>query len=548
MRPERGGRAWLAALLILGLLLALAMLWTADTRPFVLPTDTTGYTEQAQSLLQGRGLAVDFVRFFFLRYPDIPHPDDVYPPLQGWLLALSILLLGANPLGYLLPSVLFGCVVVPLAAYLLARQIGARPPFAFAAGMSVMLADRVLKLSRVALSDLTMTGFAGLAVWLALRPGPAAAAGVGFCVAAATYAKPAGLLLIPGLLLTYPLLGRRDGRKPLLSAAVMLVATLLVLSPWLVRNARLYGDPLYTANKDAGLYAMRPGYALDHLYKVRWAESKVTDAPPRRSLGQAVVRRAARWVQHLREAARSLFGLGAYLILPAALLTWRRRYVQAVLLNLAAFIGLLTLLFEVAERYLAPAYPLIAAAIWLGADEAVRRLSRRRELRTGGAPEEAAQPSRALLRSPAFAAVLLCAVATLGTTHNLAARLAHGIDMPQPSDQRYLEEGSRWAKRNLPRGARVMSPDSLRFHHYSGLLSVNVPYDSPERIQAVVSAYRVTHVVAYDRAQRGTKAMEYLRPYLRRYAREWTRLRDTPSLIVYARKAQAGASGSQRVP
>ena len=86
---------WL--LLIAGLAAFIVKIQIAYPIEYVGHADASGYAEMADSLIKGRGLEVDYVSWYFLKYdPRIVRPEDHWPPLYSFLIAPFFKILGKN--------------------------------------------------------------------------------------------------------------------------------------------------------------------------------------------------------------------------------------------------------------------------------------------------------------------------------------------------------------------------------------------------------------------------------------------------------------------
>jgi len=70
----------------------------AIVRPidYVGHADAAAYAEMADSLLKGRGFEVDYVSWYFIKYPKIVRPEDHWPPLYSIAIAPFFLTLGKS--------------------------------------------------------------------------------------------------------------------------------------------------------------------------------------------------------------------------------------------------------------------------------------------------------------------------------------------------------------------------------------------------------------------------------------------------------------------
>ena len=139
-------------------------------------------------------------------------PNIEHPPLGKALIAGSMAIFGDGPLGWRLPSIIAGLIVIA-AVYLLVRAAGETTALAFGVAAFVALDNLMLVHGRIATLDMLVLAPILVAAWLALRERWLLAGvllGVGFLVKlSALY----GLAAI-GLLLAMRMVAalRRDGR------------------------------------------------------------------------------------------------------------------------------------------------------------------------------------------------------------------------------------------------------------------------------------------------------------------------------------------------
>ncbi len=225
----------------------------------------------ANSLVHGRGLDVNYVSFFFIPYGrEITRREDHWPPFLSFTIAPFLAIFGNEPRTARIAPILIGSFGLPLMAAWLGIRYSRRTYVGLLAGLcmlanSAMFQDSMRTMSDVATAML-VTGFC--AALLATRDRPRAHVACGLFAAAAFYSK--GSLLL--LLALYPALvvvigGSRAIRSRWFHAG--LAAAILCVSPWLISNYRLFGNPFHsTQNYVSSFFGVE---ALDpSLYKPYW--------------------------------------------------------------------------------------------------------------------------------------------------------------------------------------------------------------------------------------------------------------------------------------
>lgn len=528
-----GDRRWFGLTLFAGGLLLILTLWLSKDRDGLATSDEAAYSAQADSLLADGSLTIDFVRHYHVEYPpEIAHPEDFYPPGNGALLALSQALLGRSEFSNMVPSALFGCLLLPLLAFLLARAIGVSAPFSCAVALAVMFEAEVRDLSTQGLADLPFIFLLLLALLLILRGANHWGALLsGALLAASFYFKPTAILFAPGLALAHWIAVRPRFRRLCLHWTLMGAAFLLVSGPWLVRNQRLFGDPLYSGNKHLSAASLDPDYEYNDIRKVYWADPEYRPA----DLGGSMLRHGwrpllTRVLLHLYEAfvlkGREVFNVGFLL---AALVFFRQRKVAAILAVVLSFTLALSVVFAVEARYLLPCVPLSLAVIFLLAERVVFALDQRTFLPGTGLEWLAPRP----LGRGGGVALLLATLWIYPGAAALTRDLAFGVPSFAPGNEA-IPVAADWVERHLPPDAAVMHQQALRFHYYSRRPAVETPFDGPDEIQAVVERYRIGCIIYDPGVSYAKRTREYLDAYFERYGDAWRTVKpEEGDFVVY---------------
>jgi hypothetical protein len=236
-------RAWIPALIVLALVIRLAALLLAwGTSP---TGDPENYIGLAHHLLMGDGLA--------LPRPAVgpePVPTALFPPVLPLLLAAIGLVAPLNAA----TLCIFNTVIDGIAALLLARlarMLGA-PKAAVPAALGYLLWPSIALMSPLAYKEglvvALLLGATVCALEQSQRPGFKWAFASGLCAAALILTQPALVTLLPILFLA--LSPQFQNWKRWISVSlVAAAATLLVMIPWCVRNASVFGQfiPLTTS-------------------------------------------------------------------------------------------------------------------------------------------------------------------------------------------------------------------------------------------------------------------------------------------------------------
>ncbi len=225
---------------------------------FVGHSDESAYANMARSLVEGHGLQVNYISFYFIPYgPEITRREDHWPPFMPFAIAPCFYFLGQAAWVAKIPAMMFGSVGLPLAAALLAYALSRRGYVAIAAALLMMAHPYIYHESMKTLSDVALAmllaAFMGCALlarrwkWMHLL--------AGIFIAAAYYAKGSQVLLLA----LYPVIvllacGWRSFRGPWVYAG--LAIAMASMAPFWYSNYRLFGNPLHsTQNYVSGYYS-----------------------------------------------------------------------------------------------------------------------------------------------------------------------------------------------------------------------------------------------------------------------------------------------------
>jgi hypothetical protein len=223
--------------------------------------DDAFFRGTAQLLAHGHG----YIRPLDFDFHGQSIPTAEHPPLYPLLLSVPSAL-GLEGLDAArMIGVAIGTGTVAVAALIARRVAGDRAGLAAAvlcaAYPSFIAADGAI-MSETLFGFLVALGVL-MALRLRTRPSPVVAAGLGVAVGLAALTRSEGLLLLP--LLGVPALWRASGHRLALGAAASL-ATVVVLAPWVVRNADVFGRPVLSDNQGtllAGSNCRRTYYGRD---------------------------------------------------------------------------------------------------------------------------------------------------------------------------------------------------------------------------------------------------------------------------------------------
>jgi hypothetical protein len=483
--------------------------------------DAAGYAEMAHSLIQGRGLEVDYISWYFRKYDaGIVRPEDHWPPLYSFLVVPFFLTMGRTALAAKMPSLLISAFAFPGVTAALAWRVSRSRAVALASGLCVLLYTPIFSMSLHCLSDVTF-GFlvVGALLCAVVAEGrPRWHVGVGVLLALAYYAKGSTIVLAPAFALYYLARRARRGAEPLWSGADRWVALswavfALLLAPWVARNLTHFGEPLYSTQSHAAGYIGWKSWE-EGTYSLYWG-----DEPP--SLGDKLedpARLAQTSVRHTKRHAWWLFArhgknwgdfavadistywLGIACLIGAAMVTvgaaWRwltRRRARdadrsAGIASVApyglfalvalAHVGFLSVCWEPISRLLMPLLPLVILGGW----HTIHAVSARIAAASGGGRR--------------FGAVVVLAALALWSEHELRdlwQLRENGGYAWREGGQGWMDVG-RWLQENAP-GSVTMTRNPWELHFYSQESAVQIPLAPLDRISEVARYYGVTHLI-----------------------------------------------------
>lgn len=205
--------------------------------------DDAQYAQESKNILEGKGIVVDFVQYYFVKYSSITRPDDVASPLYPILGALSFAIFGISALSAKLVSIFFGLAAIPLLIYFFGKKLFGILPAFFGAMLSIFNPFTYTAI----IHNYTDSLFAFLFLlsifflyksfddkrWLYVL-----GTSIGFMI----LAKNTGFLIAPVIILAY-LLEKRSFPKQLIYAGML---SAIIVFPLLLRNYLLFGSPFST--------------------------------------------------------------------------------------------------------------------------------------------------------------------------------------------------------------------------------------------------------------------------------------------------------------
>lgn len=475
-------------------------------------TDAYYYYNAARRLVEGQGLTDPYLWTYFNAPDHLPGPSHTYwMPLESLVAALSMIVFGTTFRAAQLPSVLCYTGLV-LLAFGVGRGLGGAVRHGWLAGLLLLFSGFYVPFW-VTTDTFALYGLIGALALLSVARATErsqtrwyALAGALCGLAHLTRADGVLLLLVAlGAALTS---GRSDGWGAMARSTIAAVlAYLLVMAPWFVRNISVLGTPLPLGGTDT--IWMR---SYDDLVRYPPGSSPADFL----AWGIGPILRS-RWTALLNNFG-TLIAVETWVVLgPLALSgAWQLRG-RAVVRCVAAYALLLHLVMTFVFAF--PGYrgglfhsaaalmPFWAAVTPVGLETTVAWAARRRRWRYTEAR-----------RVFSTAAVVLAFTLSVGLLHS---RLGNWNTNA---------EGYRELLGMLPADAVVMINDPPALYYHTGLAGVVVPNTSPDVVPEIAARYGVTHLLLdVDRTRPFTGLFlgQETRPYLRLLHHEGT---QTPGL------------------
>lgn len=501
-------------------------------------SDASGYAEMADSLRRGKWLSVEYISFFFLKYPGIPRPEDHWPPLYSFLIAPFYILLGKTAFASKFPSLVISSLFLPAATYLLTKQFSKSKLASAGAAFTVMFYPSLFVWSLYALSDITYSFLVCLAVLFAVK-------GVersqyfyhtGIFLGLGYYAKGVTLALIPAFPLFY-LIAKGGGRGSVIKLLrdrrflMGMLLAILIMAPWWVRNAIHFGNPLHSTQN----YMVEGGSPpTGSKYAVYWDKPNPSFWTSKLPLGLSHVAKRTKvfldthleWVfvvMYPKPGADPPINLKYFLTLtplricfkdfpkypfgipigffgiPAIIglfCLWRNRKIYIVPLVIGALVLFLSILWVPIDRLVLPTVALIAALGWTSYSAFLNKL------------KDWISADWVANRANIILPLILTLGITLVSAYNIHANVRLWGEGVRAGKYPYVDSerkknriiASHWLRDNTPSDAIIMDAEPWDLHFYSDRQTVHTVYDTLERILWVMRTYGVTHITHNSQA------------------------------------------------
>ncbi|HIK00986.1 TPA: glycosyltransferase family 39 protein [archaeon] len=237
---------YLIAILIVGISVFIAEAYFVSKIIYVGNLDLQLYTNAAENLIAGNGFKLDFINEYFIKFQSITHPEEYGFPGVSIVIAPFIWLFGKSAFTAKLPSMLIGTILFPLLIYFLGKEFFDRK-IGFLAGVSMIFYPAVFKLSFEGERDVMFAFFLALGIYffyMGLKEKKyfylmGAVLGFSFLI------RQVALIIFPIIILAYYLIEKKISREFLIG----LILSAAVMSPWLIGNYLVFGNPIFSVNQ-----------------------------------------------------------------------------------------------------------------------------------------------------------------------------------------------------------------------------------------------------------------------------------------------------------
>ncbi|HET6845994.1 MAG TPA: glycosyltransferase family 39 protein, partial [Anaerolineales bacterium] len=243
--PKEDTRRWyiLATLAaIAGLAMRLQLASLAETPGH---GDSAFYFTVAKNIVDGRGVVVDYVVYFFLGLVPLTHyAGDFWNPLAEILLSLPMFVFGKSLFSALLASIAAG-MVPPLVAFFAGKRFWGSVRFGVLCGILTLFTPFLVVESVRTEAIIFFGAFGSLALFLAARGRlePRYFVLAAMCTGLAHFVRQDGILLLLTLLACI-CIAPLPWRRKLTWAAAAVAVHVAMLSPLITKNLLTYGSPL----------------------------------------------------------------------------------------------------------------------------------------------------------------------------------------------------------------------------------------------------------------------------------------------------------------
>lgn len=238
-------------ILIFSFLFLILLIYIDSTYSFIGRGDYANYSNVGRNLAEGKGFNVDYIAFHYIKYPDITHPEDMWPILQPVWIAISFLIFGISPFAARLPNALFFTLLV-ITTYFVGKKVIDETVGLWAAVLTALNVSLIRYSTDWITSDMALALFSLLVFYLGYLTILEAKEGkvslkklflMGILSGLAILQKPMGILLPVIYFLFIAYFYRTEVKNFFKPALVFIISTLIPSGPFFIHNLITFHTP-----------------------------------------------------------------------------------------------------------------------------------------------------------------------------------------------------------------------------------------------------------------------------------------------------------------
>ncbi len=540
---------YIIILLVLGFVVFLTKCLIVYPIRYVGHADASGYAEMADSLIHGRGFEVDYISFYFIKYPHIYRPEDHWPPLYSIFIAPFFLILGKSAFSAKLPSIIISSFFLPITLYYLTRELSKSRVAGLSAGITILLSPFFYENSLHCLSDVTYAFVVSAFVLFGVMSldKKKYSYPTGFFMGLAYYAKGSGILLIPCYILFYILAHIKFKRwrlqiLPIWNAIksrsflMSLLVAFLVLLPWMVRNTVHFRNPFFSTQNFVSGYGGYVDWEVG-TYELYWGEKPPPSFRDKFKNGIGYVadmtwkyfKTNIWWIFMDIYSQWRKFSKNAFLTyfvcvptIPGLFLLWRNKKRHLIWITTLVLLAFLSFTWFPINRMILPFIPLMVVLSWcayfiilkivfkyldkgfafifdrfsnfvVNFIDQIKSISKHKCL-----INNRLQLIKMILFDPKISTgfAILCFLAPviiLSSESIVSDKKNRGYPFRE-TDQAWMDMGD-WLKNNAPSDSITMTRNPWELHFYSEQPAIQIPRTSLDKTIEVMRFYNVNYII-----------------------------------------------------
>ncbi len=281
---------FLIALILISVTAFIVQVYFVSQVKFIGSSDPAFYANVADNLIKGKGFVLDVINTYFVKFNSIPHPEEYGFPGVSIILVPFILLFGKTAFAVKLPSMIAGVILLPILTYFLGKEFFSKR-IGFLSAISMLFYPAIFPLSFSGERDTLFAFFLVAGIYFFYRGiknenksmAPKNSLGIieflkenkyfllmGVFLGYSYLIRQVTLFIIPLLIIIYYLINKNLSRKFFYGLGVCA----LIMSPWLIRNYLVFGDPFFTVNKYIGWIVGYAAFSQEQIFRVFWDKPK----------------------------------------------------------------------------------------------------------------------------------------------------------------------------------------------------------------------------------------------------------------------------------